>query len=277
MTTSTQWRLAGDAAERYETILVPTILGPFAKALVDFAEIRPGDVVLDVGCGTGAASRFAATCAGAAGRVVGVDINAGMLAAAKSRHAPEGSAPLDWREADASKLPVDDASADVVLCAQTIQFLSERTPALREMHRAVKPTGRVVVSVWRALDENPYFEGLVRAVERHIGHDTANGLRAAFSLTDADAIQSLVAGAGFRDITVETLSLELDLPPLSVFVPSHIAATPMAKGYADATDEARAAVVRDVIEAVGAFAPTTTPRIPYRSHVVSSRSAPIPS
>jgi ubiquinone/menaquinone biosynthesis C-methylase UbiE len=52
MTASTQWQLAQDVAERYESILVPAILGPFAKALVDHVDIRPGDIVLDVGCGT---------------------------------------------------------------------------------------------------------------------------------------------------------------------------------------------------------------------------------
>jgi ubiquinone/menaquinone biosynthesis C-methylase UbiE len=173
MTTSTQWQLAADAAERYETILVPTILGPFAKALVDSVEIRPGDVVLDVGCGTGAAARFAAVRAGASGRVIGVDINAGMLAVAGRHHAPKGSARLDWREAEASRLPLDDGSADVVLCAHTVQFLSEREGALREMHRVLQTAGRMALSVWNALEANPYFDALVRAVERHIGRDTA--------------------------------------------------------------------------------------------------------
>ena len=269
MTTDTRWQLAQEAAERYEDILVPAILGPFAKALVDHVEIRPGDVVLDVGCGTGSAARFAASRASASGRVVGIDVNAGMIAVAKTRPASPGSARLEWHEADACALPVSDASADVVLCAQTIQFLPERGRALREMRRTLRPGGRVAVSVWCPLEDNPYFESLVRAMEQHVGPDTAKGLRAAFGLADANEVKALLSDAGFDAVVSEPASLELELPPLSEFVPRHISATPMAAGYAAATEEARAAVIRDVVEAMARHRSPAGPRIPFRSHLAT--------
>jgi ubiquinone/menaquinone biosynthesis C-methylase UbiE len=84
MATSTQWQLARAAAERYEQILVPAILGPVARMLVEWANLRHGETVLDVGCGTSAAARYAAEQVGPTGRVVGVDINAGMIEVARS-------------------------------------------------------------------------------------------------------------------------------------------------------------------------------------------------
>lgn len=107
MTTSTQWQLAQESAERYQSILTPSILGPFARALVTFAALRPGEWVVDVGCGTGAAARFAAETVGETGFVMGVDVNAAMLAVARSLPVGRG-ARIEWRQGDAAQLPLDD-------------------------------------------------------------------------------------------------------------------------------------------------------------------------
>jgi SAM-dependent methyltransferase len=271
MPASTQWQLAEEAAERYEAILVPAILRPFAEALVDHVEIHPGAVVLDVGCGTGAAAQRAAARAGTNGQVIGIDINAGMLAVAKRRQAVQlqGIAAIEWRQGDACALPVPDAIADVALCAQTVQFLPDRARGVEEMHRALRPAGRVAVSAWCPVDQNPYFDSLVRAVERHVGGDTAKGLLAAFTLTGTDELRAVIAGAGFHNIALEAATLELELPPLFEFVPRHISATPMAAGYAAATEDARSAVVRDVVEDMSRFGSPAAPRIPFRSHLAT--------
>src|SRR5205823_5027405 len=78
-----QWQITGDAAELYERYLVPTMFGPWAADLVALATLRAGDHVLDVACGTGIVARRAAEQVGSGGRVVGLDLNAGMLAVAR--------------------------------------------------------------------------------------------------------------------------------------------------------------------------------------------------
>ena len=80
---STRWQLEQDAAVRYQKVVVPWILGPFAEALVEILEPRPGESILDVGCGSGAAARAVALAVGRTGRVVGLDLNAGMLEVAR--------------------------------------------------------------------------------------------------------------------------------------------------------------------------------------------------
>lgn len=164
MTTSTQWQLARDAAERYERILVPTILGPAAQALVEFAAPQAGEAVLDVGCGTGAAARYAAERAGPAGRVVGVDINAAMIDVAQSLPNIAGTN-IDWHVNNACELAFAEAEFDVVLCAQTLQFVQERPRALAEMYRVIKPGGRIAASLWCDIRESPYFEEVGSAVK----------------------------------------------------------------------------------------------------------------
>lgn len=245
MATSQQWQLAREAAERYERILVPAILGPFAQALVEWSALQPGEVVLDVGCGTGAAARFAAPRVGPSGRVIGLDVNEGMIEVASSLP-PTGGAAIEWLQKSVYELPLDDESVDVAVCAQTFQFLDNRPLALAQIARVLKPGGRVTLSLWSEMAESPYFHALVMAIAQHVSPDTAGGLGAAFNLSQADAIQELLHTAGFQDVTVEATVLNLPLPPLPEFLPRHVSATPMAAGFNAASDAARQAVLEEL-------------------------------
>jgi len=85
MNTPNQWQLSGNAAERYERVLVPAIFAPWAADLVALAKLRPGERVLDVACGTGVVGRLAAERVGPKGHVTGLDLNESMLEVARSR------------------------------------------------------------------------------------------------------------------------------------------------------------------------------------------------
>src|SRR5688572_16424341 len=107
------WQLDGNGPEVYARHLVPAIFQPWAGLLVERAALRAGQRVLDVACGTGVVACLAAVPVGRAGSVVGVDINPGMIAVARSLPAIEG-APIEWREGDATALGFADASFDTV-------------------------------------------------------------------------------------------------------------------------------------------------------------------
>ena len=267
MAASTQWQLAHQAAEQYEQVLVPTILGPAARALVEWAAPLPGDSVLDLGCGTGAAARAAAQKAGTSGRVVGVDVNAGMIGVARSLPPVPGAA-LEWQEGSADALPLTDHSMDRVLCAQTLQFLPDRPAALAEVARILKPGGRLAVSLWSDLRESPYFQALIDAISKHVGAETAAGLEAAFGLSDTGEIRALLAGAGFGPIEMVVERLELELPAPETFVPTHIDATPMSAGYRAAARRDQERVVRDVAAAVEPYRMNGGVRVPFSTHLI---------
>lgn len=267
MTTSTQWQLARDAAERYERILVPAILGPAARTLAEWSDLQTGEAVLDVGCGTGAAVRFAAEKVGRSGRVAGVDVNAGMIAVAKSLPAVQGAV-IEWFENTAYQLPFTEGEFDVALCAQTLQFLEDRPRASAEMYRILKIGGRATISLWCDIQESPYFHALVQAVTNHISAETAAGLRAAFSLSDSDTIRAVLAGVGFRDVKATVKELDLELPKPQDFVPLHVSATPMSTGFHAASEEARRAVVHDVSEHLARYETSEGIRVPFGTHLV---------
>src|SRR6266581_387815 len=99
-----QFQIQGDAAERYERWAVPFVIGPWAPGLLDLAELRAGQRVLDVATGTGVVARLAARRVTPGGTVTGVDLNEGMLTAARQFPVPPGVT-IDWRQGSALALP----------------------------------------------------------------------------------------------------------------------------------------------------------------------------
>jgi 2-polyprenyl-3-methyl-5-hydroxy-6-metoxy-1,4-benzoquinol methylase len=262
--TSATWQLGLDAARRYEDVLVRAILGPFARALVDALSPRSGEVVVDVGCGTGAAARRAAELVGPSGAVVAADVNAAMLEVARSLPAAAGAA-IEWSESPAERLACADAGADVVVCAQVLQFVQDRALALREMRRVARRGARIGVGVWCALEENPYFAAVEESLARHLGSDAAGGLRAAFALADGEELLEIFAGAGLERPTVSIHQIELALPLPDVFVPQHVAATPVAAAFEAAPEPVRAEIAAAAGARLAPFSDGTGLRVPFRS------------
>src|SRR5207249_9974538 len=126
--------------------------------------------VWEVACGTGVVTRAAAKRVGPSGHVVGVDLNPGMLAVARSLPAPAG-APIEWFERSALDLRLPDSSFDAVLCQQGLQFFPDKSLALREMRRVLVRGGRLALSVWIGI--GPYHGAVGDALARCLGHATA--------------------------------------------------------------------------------------------------------
>jgi ubiquinone/menaquinone biosynthesis C-methylase UbiE len=150
MSQQERWQLGCNAPEVYERHMVPAIFGPWAPLLVAQAALHTGERVLDVACGTGVLTRLAATQVGITGNVVGLDLNPGMLAVARTLPLPQGAA-IDWREGDAGALPFVAATFDVVFCQLGLQYFPDRRQAVREMYRVLSPNGRLVALVWRSI------------------------------------------------------------------------------------------------------------------------------
>ena len=132
-----QWHLTSEAAELYERYVARYILGPWAPSLVDAAHVTVGERVLDVACGTGVVARITAQRVGPTGRIVGLDLNPGMIRVAQSLPAPVG-APIEWLVRSAVDLRLEAESFDVVLCQQGLQFFPDKALALREMRRVLR-------------------------------------------------------------------------------------------------------------------------------------------
>jgi SAM-dependent methyltransferase len=186
-------------ARAYEALHVPALFSQWCPLVLDAAGVARGDRVLDVACGTGILAREAAARVGPAGSVAGVDPGQGMLAVAK-----ELAPGIEWREGVAESLPYPDRSFDAVVSQFGMMFFADRTQALREMLRVLKPGARLAVAVWDSLEKCEAYPEEVELLERLAGKAAADAVRAPFVLGDKAGLTALFAASGVKSVRVET-------------------------------------------------------------------------
>jgi SAM-dependent methyltransferase len=262
-----RWQLGGNAPEVYETQLVPAIFGPWAPLLVAHAALRAGEHVLDVACGTGVVARLAASQVGPRGHVVGLDLNPGMLSRARALPPPEG-APIEWKEGDAGALPFDVSTFDAVFCQLGFQYFPDRPKATREMRRVLKPTGRLIALVWRALTHSPGFAALAAALDRHVSPAAAAVMRAPFGFGDAtEEFRGLLLQGGFRTVRIGADVRMVRFASPEAFVRYQVAGSPLASHVATVDDTARLTLIREVTAAVQAYMNDEGLAFPIEGHI----------
>jgi ubiquinone/menaquinone biosynthesis C-methylase UbiE len=208
--------VGGSQSEIYEQYTVNGITRPWAKHLLGRASLAAGMSVLDVACGTGVVARLAKLEVGSTGHVVGLDIDKERLALA---HASDPT--VEWRAGSAVAMPFPDGSFDAAFLLHGLQFFGpDRSAALSETRRVLKPDGKLLVAAWGPVKESPLFD----AFFKHLGHGLNRQLQPpAFSLHDPNELYGLLAQAGFQSITIEPATLDSHFPSVKDFVEYRLA------------------------------------------------------
>lgn len=248
----TQWQVGGTSADAYERYLVPALFRQGAEQLVEHAGIKPGERVLDVGCGTGIVARTAAGRVGERGSVTGVDINPGMLEVARTASA-ELAPSIEWREGAAEELPLASGTIDAVLSQQAFQFFNDRHTALEEMRRVLAPGGRVVFSVLRSTEHNRTYRPLIDAFARHGVSDLGSMMQSPFQDWSAAELRDLAQGAGFGSVAVTIALIPARFPSVPQFLQYELASSPMSEVAASMDADVREAIIRDVTEELQSY------------------------
>jgi SAM-dependent methyltransferase len=173
---------------------------PFLAA----AGLRPGDRVLDVGCGTGRTTRDAARITGSA---VGVDLSSAMLDVARRRAAEEGLTGVRFEQADAQVAAFPPAGFDVAISRTGAMFFADPVAALANVGGALVPGGRLVLLVWQALEANEWMTEILGALAagRPLPAPPPDA-PGPFSLADPGRIRAVLTAAGLRQVEVEGLA-----------------------------------------------------------------------
>jgi ubiquinone/menaquinone biosynthesis C-methylase UbiE len=202
---------ADGVAENYQRWLVPPVFEPWSQVLVEQAGIVPGQVVLDVACGTGVVARAAAAVVGPSGLVIAADLNAPMLTCAATQRASEGAAPIRYIDTPAEVLPSDDESFDVVLCQQGLQFFGDqRGTAVAEWLRVLRFGGIAAASVWATGHKIEPFDTYSEvALEAGIEPPFPGAFDVGAFAMPPETVAGLFEAAGFSLVELTTVELEV--------------------------------------------------------------------
>lgn len=227
--------------------------GSMTKVLLDSAALSSTDRVLELACGAGGLGAAAATVAGA---VVVTDVAPDMVAIAATRLADLSNVSTAVRDIEAIDEP--DGSYDAVLCREGLMFAVDPSAAFGEVHRVLRPGGRLSAAVWGLQSANPWLGLVFDAVSAQLDRPMPPpGLPGPFALSDADALRALAERAGFSDVRVEPFAV----PTVAASFNDWWARTsalsgPLANILAMLPDDAKAAIEERLREAVTPYEQT---------------------
>lgn len=159
---------------------------------------------------------------------------------------------IEWRQADASRTGLPNASFDAAFCQQGLQFFPDRLAALQELRRVLTPDGRAVIATWCAADDGDAgYAPITRALQHHAPDDAEppGFIAAIFAFSDSTELARLAQAAGFDDVRVERRTATVRVPSAEAWVEAFLGAAPVpsVSSLAPAT---RAAIITDAATAL---------------------------
>ena len=189
------------AADAYEVSWREQI-APSQQRLLELADLRPGESVLDVACGTGLVTFPAARAVGSGGEVVGTDISEAMVQAAAQRAAELGLTNASFQRMDAEELRFQEESFDAALCGLGLMYVPDPLAAMRGQLRVLRRGGRAVSAVWGARRKCGWAE-IFPIVDARVRTEVCPLF---FQLGTGDAQETVFEMAGFTNVRSARIS-----------------------------------------------------------------------
>lgn len=250
---------SGSIPEYYDSCQGPAWFDKFAADLVARLAVKPPGDVLEIACGTGIVTKRLRERLQPDVRLVATDISKPMLDYARMKI---GSAAIDWREADACKLPFADASFGAAVCAFGVMFVPDRAAAFHEARRVLREGGTFLFNVWDRIENNPHAQSNSELFESLFpGEPEMQFTRIPYGMHDPALLRQLLDEARFRAVRIETKHIEVHSPNARTIAEGQIRGTPRVLLI-----EKRGASVDEVVDKAAAALAEIGGRKPYRSH-----------
>jgi SAM-dependent methyltransferase len=197
------WNGAGGQAWLAAYERIQRSIAPFGEVVLARAAARPGERVLDVGCGTGSTTAALAQAVGKEGRVLGVDISETLVGAARAQNLSNAT----FAVGDAASYAFEKAAFDLVFSRFGVMFFADPVQAFRNLRRALKPDGRLVFLCWRTPQENPWGLVPMRAAAPHLPPFERPGPEdpGQYSFGDRARVERILREAGFAAPSFEAV------------------------------------------------------------------------
>lgn len=227
------------------------MLAPVSEALFDAVDLRPGQTVLDIGCGSGATTLAAATAVDPGGSVHGVDLTAAMLDIARARLAASGLSNVSLVEGDVQADPLP-RGVDVAISRFGTMFFDDPIAAFTNVREALRSGGRLCVATWQPLDANAWLVIPGAALLAWITLPDLDGDGPGmFSQSDPATVTATLDAAGWTDIDVTPTKLALPMGRDATHAAARLSDTGVGRAALDAVPaEQRPAALESVRDAL---------------------------
>jgi SAM-dependent methyltransferase len=250
-------------------------LAPLTGRWLERCGVRPGDAVIDVGCGAAATTQLLAEAAGAHGSVLGVDISEPLLAAARRRVLHGGWNNVRLILADAQTHRFERACHDRVVSRFGVMFFDDPIGAFANLAGALRPGGHLAFVSWGPLEDNPWFALPLEVAVPSLGPPDPQPPRTPgpLALSEPDYIQEILSGAGFAKIRIERVNTHLpgarstreEAELMSLFGP--LARLLRERSADEAT---RATLIAELADRLAPYATADSVRVPAVAHLVTA-------
>jgi ubiquinone/menaquinone biosynthesis C-methylase UbiE len=239
-------RYGWDKASEYYEDSWQAQLRPAHDCLMELADPKQGENVMDVASGTGLVTFRLAEKVGTSGHVLGADISEEMVS--KARHIAEhgGISNVSFQRMEVEEMAVDDQLFDLVVCALGLMYVPEVDTAFNEMYRVLKLGGRAAVAVW-GQRKNCGWADIFPIVDSRVSSDVCPLF---FQLGTGDLLKHAYQQAGFINIQVRQIATTLEYIDGESACEAAFLGGPVALAYARFNDRVKAEAKAEYIESI---------------------------
>jgi SAM-dependent methyltransferase len=231
------------------------VLRPVSDRLIAAAEPKPGDRVVDVGCGCGATTIDFAARISPGGEALGLDISEPMLARARER--TQSNRSMRFELADATVYDFERREADLIVSRFGVMFFADPAKSFANLRKGLKAGGRLAFACWREAKQNPFFILPLREAAKHAPPlpETNPEDPGPFAFANETRVRRILADAGFADVVLEPHDLELDIAVgrgLETAVRAAVSIGPTSRILDGQSEAVRTAATADIRKALAA-------------------------